>query len=69
MYSRKNYQTKKALREAVASGERVEVFQPGGMFAGATDGRVVIEGPHYPQPHRWYAQVEIADSVVVRWIG
>lgn len=28
-------------------------------------GRVVIEGPQYPQPHRWYAQCNTADGVVI----
>ena len=27
-----------------------------GPFAnGALNGKVYLEGPHYPEPHRWYA--------------
>ena len=66
MYTTTNYKTKKAMREAVKAGETVTVFQPGGFFPGKTDGRVSIEGPHYPAPHSWYASVEIADSVIVK---
>ena len=58
MYTLPNFPTKKALREALASGHDVEVFQPNNMFGvePPTDGTVTLEGPHYPQPHKWYAQ-------------
>lgn len=66
MYTRRNFKTKKALKEAVAAGESVEVYQPGGLFPSQTDGSIVIEGPHYPEPHRWYAQATIKDGVIVK---
>lgn len=72
MYTKLNYRTKKAMKEAVARGEKVEVFQPNADVTGfpvPTDGRVSIEGPHYPQPHRWYASVEIKDSVITKVLG
>jgi|TARA_Y100000310_G_scaffold276791_1_gene294186 hypothetical protein len=43
----------------------VTVFQPGGFFPAKTDGRVSLEGPHYPEPHRWYAQATLKDGIVV----
>jgi len=54
-YVEPNFKTKKALREALASGTLVRVFQPclGDM---PLDGIVYLEGPHYPEPRRWYAQ-------------
>jgi len=64
MYTRTNYKTKKALREALAAGERIETFQPGGIFPAATEGRVTLEGPHYPEPHRWYATATLRDGIV-----
>jgi hypothetical protein len=66
MYSSVNYKTKKALREAVAAGETVRVFQPG-PFGGnePTNGTVSLEGPHYPEPHRWYANATLRDGVIV----
>ena len=30
------------------------------------DGRVYLEGPHYPKPHRWYAQAELHDGCLVK---
>lgn len=72
MYAETNFPTKAALVKAVkahqeGTGEAVRVFQPGPFAAGApTNGEVSLEGPHYPKPHRWYARVEIKDSVVVR---
>lgn len=67
MYASKNFQTKKALKEAVARDEVVTVFQPG-PFGGnePTDGRVCIEGPHYPQPHKWYATALLCMGRVVK---
>mgnify|MGYP003347318056 CR=1 FL=1 len=29
-------------------------------------GTAFLEGPHYPEPHRWYAQVEVRDGVVIK---
>lgn len=68
MYVSPNFKTKKALKEAVANGERVEVFSPG-PFPAKQDGRESIEGPHYPKPHTWYAQVDVVDGVVVKVVG
>lgn len=65
MYTVKNYQTKKALKEAVAAGVAVDTFQPGGFHPGKTDGKAYLEGPHFPEPHRWYAQVELRDGLVI----
>lgn len=67
MYTHFNFRTKKALKEAVTKGERVTVFQPG-PFGGnePSDGQIALEGPHYPEAHRWYAEAELKDGVVVR---
>jgi len=67
MYTTINFKTKKALKEAVAQGDVVSVFQPG-PFGGVEmqDGTVYLEGPHYPEPHRWYAQAELKDGKVVK---
>lgn len=65
MYVRPNFKTKKALKEAVANGDKVEVFSPG-PFPAKQDGRESVEGPHYPKPHTWYAQVEVKDGVIAK---
>ena len=58
-YTVTNFRTKKALREALTHSD-VDVFQPGGIFPLDTSrGRVAVEGPHYPEPHRWYADVPV----------
>lgn len=67
MYTDRNFKTKKALKEAVANGEEVTVFQPGPFGGNAPkDGEVSIEGPHYPAPHSWYARVLLKDGLVVK---
>lgn len=62
-YVSPNFKSKKALKEAVAAGKTVTVFSPG-PFGVKSDGKVAIEGPHYPEPHRWYATVTVEGGVV-----
>ena len=65
MYTVKNYKSKKALKADVEAGVVVGVFQPG-PFGGADSGDVTLEGPHYPEPHRWYAKATLRDGAVVK---
>lgn len=66
MYTVKNFKTKKALKEAVADGMAVQTYQPGGMFEAKRDGKITLEGPHYPQPHKWYASATVKDGEIVK---
>ena len=66
MYTVENFKSKAALKRAIADGQQVGTWQPGGMFAAKQDGRITLEGPHYPEPHKWYAQAVIADGVIVK---
>jgi hypothetical protein len=66
MYTDKNYQTKKALIEDFKQGKQITVYQPGGMFPAPINGRITIEGPHYPQPHKWYASAELKDGIIIK---
>ena len=65
MYVRPNFKTAKALKEAVKKGERIEVFSPG-PFPAKKDGIESVEGPWYPEPHKWYASVEVKDGLVTK---
>jgi hypothetical protein len=65
VYVRPNLSSKAALKRAVAAGDRIEVFSPG-PFPAKTDGVEYVEGPHYPKPHSWYAEVEVKNGVVVK---
>lgn len=65
MYTVKNYKSKKALKEDVAKGVEVRIYAPG-LGTPKTDGTEFLEGPHYPEPHKWYAQVEMKDGKVVK---
>lgn len=64
-YTEKNFKSKKALKEALKAGERIAVYQPGPFGPDVADGSVALEGPHYPEPHRWYASATIQDGVVI----
>ena len=65
MYTQINFQSKKALKEAVASRTPVRIFAPG-MGTPVENGIEYLEGPHYPKPHKWYAEVEMKDGLVVK---
>ena len=69
MYARENFKTKKALKEAVKAGP-VPCFQPGGVFSEVVDdGQTCCEGPHFPEPHRWYATVMVQNNHIVKVIS
>jgi hypothetical protein len=63
MYAVGNPKTKKELKERVAAGKQVEVFQAG-PFPAQQNGTVCVEGPHYPQPHKFYATCIIKDGII-----
>lgn len=60
-----NYKTKKEFVAAVKAGVEHRPYNASGMFAAPPNGMDVVEGPHYPKPHRWYAAVGVKDGVVI----
>ena len=67
MYVRPNYASKKLLKDAVEAGDTVEIDWSGPGHP--ADGVMPVEGPHYPQPHKWTAQVKVEGGRVVRVIS
>lgn len=65
MYASTNFKTKKAFKEAVASGQQVMLYSPG-LGKPKSNGSECVEGPHYPAAHTWYATVEVKDGIVVK---
>lgn len=73
-YLEQNFRTKRALKLALVAGDVVTI-KPGPFDDpdAPDDARTTVtwfvEGPHYPEPHTWYAQVEAApDGRVLRLI-
>lgn len=67
-YTAINFKTKKALKEAVARPDaNVRCYNPGlgGDLSNHT-GKVYLEGPHYPEAHKWYAEGEMKDGVLIK---
>lgn len=66
MYTTINFKTKKALKDALATGRKLTYYQTG-PFGGdePQNGTVFLEGPHYPEPHRWYAVATVKDGLIV----
>jgi hypothetical protein len=60
-----DFKTKKALKEAVAAGKKLYPYSPG-PFPVEQNGRVSIEGPHYPKPHAWYADCDVVGGVITK---
>lgn len=67
-YAQGNPKTKKELKAWIAEGRTVGTFSPG-PFPVTRNGRDVIEGPHYPRPHSWYAQVDVVDGYIVKVVS
>ena len=67
MYTHRNFKTKTALKKALAAGDAIGYYQPGPFGASVPlDGVIYLEGPHYPEPHRWYAQAEVKSGIIVK---
>ena len=64
-YVNPDYKTKKDFLAAVKKGVEHFTYNPSGMFETTKNGSDVIEGPHYPKPHRWYASVHVRDGKVI----
>jgi hypothetical protein len=65
MYTDRNFKSKRELKEAVAAGKKIRVYAPG-TGTPVENGDEYVEGPHAPEPHRWYAKVLMKDGVIVR---
>jgi hypothetical protein len=59
-----NFKTKKAFKESVKAGTKHYTYNPSGRFPVTQNGQDVVEGPHFPKPHRWYASVTVVDGIV-----
>ena len=68
VYASGNPPTKKALKEMVANGP-VPCYQPGPFGPDVEDGEASAEGPHYPNPHKWYARVQVKGNKIVKVIA
>lgn len=68
MYTDINFKTKKELKDAVARGDALLTYHQPGPFGGneKRDGIIFLEGPHYPEAHRWYAQATVKDGVIIK---
>lgn len=65
MYTTTNFKTKSELKKAVAAGQKITLFAPG-LGTPKENGKEYVEGPHYPAPHSWYAEVQMENGVVVK---
>jgi hypothetical protein len=65
MYANTNFKTKKALKDAVKEGKQIGIYAPG-LGTPKENGTEFLEGPWYPAPHSWYAEVEMRNGIIVK---
>jgi len=61
-YAEGNPRTKKELKARVVRGDKISVFNGFMNEPIVGKGYEWVEGPQYPEPHRWYAKVGIDDD-------
>lgn len=59
-----DFKTKVAVKRALVAGEKIQVMEntPWGREPIENSDRVFLEGPHYPEPHKWYGQGVVKDG-------
>ena len=65
MYASTNFKSKKAFKEAVASGKQVRLYAPG-LGSPRDNGTEYVSGPWSPQAHSWYAEVMVQNGIVTK---
>lgn len=67
-YVSPNFKSKKALKDACKDGKDISVFSTSPFSSGKdySNGTFTVEGPHYPAPHKWAAQVTVENGKVVK---
>lgn len=64
-YVNPNFKTKKTLIEHLKAGKGIDVYEPG-LGQVPHNGTVSLEGPHYPEPHRWYGIGTMVDDMLIK---
>ena len=67
MYAVGNPKTKAALKKRHANRPltKDDFFQPALGPEPPDNGEISVEGPHFPEPHTWYARVKLKDGKVI----
>ena len=67
MYVSPNFKSKKAIKDAIKDGKDITVYQHNNMFGIIVpdNGSVTLEGPHSPEPHKWYGTGTMKDGKLV----
>jgi len=66
-YTNKNFKTKKSIKKSLEEKEIIRCHNPGiGPDLSNFTGKIFLEGPHYPEPHRWYAEAWLENGILVK---
>lgn len=65
-YTEYNYKTKKKIQDDIKEGKKIYCFNPGiGGNLSHYTGSVYLEGPHFPEPHKWYGAGKLVNGVLI----
>jgi len=64
-YTSINFKSKKALKTAIKEGQEIGVWSPG-PFPLHESATITLEGPHYPEQHRWQAIAVVENGLIVK---
>lgn len=68
MYTVKNYKSKAAIKRDLKEGVIIRCWSKG-IYPAPTQGLIELEGPHYPEAHKWYGTGIMKDGVLVELEG
>ena len=63
-YTSKDYESKAEIKRALKAGVEITVYQPGAGTV-PVNGKIGLEGPHFPRPHKWYGTGMMKDGKLV----
>ena len=66
MYITPNMKSKAAIKRAIAAGEVVRLKSNSPFDRVPENGTATVEGPWYPEPHRWWGTATVKDGQVVK---
>jgi hypothetical protein len=66
MYVYPNFRSKKSFKDAVKNNEPVTLASTSPFEYAPENGVAYVSGPHYPEPHKWYAKVTVKDGKIVK---
>lgn len=66
MYLSENFKSKAAAKRALADGQVIRLVSNSPYDGTNPNGKVHIEGPWYPEPHKWWGVATAVNGTVIK---